>query len=308
LQADAKENANNYYNDDILQRCGILWIMALRKLRRRGHQSFAGHCRSIPRHPIHAGKSKLLLRSSFPLSLTVHKLSSFLMYSFASHHHRLQNRIYAGLTFIGLFIWVPLYFEDVSDHAKIGVAFAALIWEEIAYLVGFSPVVTNILRLEYTTAVDIDHEVDRYTAFTIIVLGEFTYAILAGSPAEGGLTTGLLRAVWTLVIAFCFNSMYVYNDGSIECVHPVRRSVWTAFPWLLIHLPMSAGLLIGGHVSAYGTNHVMETGHRWLWGGGLGVGMLCMWVLAQLFSDCDDPGKLLLPKVLPSPVLELHFD
>jgi len=60
---------------------------------------------------------------------------------------------------------------------------------------------------------------------------------------------------------------------------------------------MSAGLLIGGHVSAYGTNHLMESGHRWLWGGGLGVGMLCMWVLAQLFLDCDPPGKLLLPKV-----------
>ncbi len=111
------------------------------------------------------------------------------------------------------------------------------------------------------------------------------------------MTTRLLRAVWTLVIAFCFNSMYVFTDGAIENDHPIRRSVWTAFPWLLIHLPMSAGLLIGGHVSAYGTNHLMESGHRWLWGGGLGVGMLCMWVLAQLFLDCDPPGKLLLPKV-----------
>lgn len=27
--ADAKENANNYYNDDILQRVATLWVMAL---------------------------------------------------------------------------------------------------------------------------------------------------------------------------------------------------------------------------------------------------------------------------------------
>jgi hypothetical protein len=125
------------------------------------------------------------------------------------------------------------------------------------------------------------------------------------SPARGGLTFGLLRAVWTLVIAFCFNSMYVYTDGSIENVHPIRRSVWTAFPWLLIHLPMSAGLLIGGHVSAYSTHEELESGHRWLWGGGLGVGMLCMWIIAQLFRSSDPPGKLLLSKVGPprSPVV-----
>ena len=99
------------------------------------------------------------------------------------------------------------------------------------------------------------------------------------------------------MIAFCFNSMYVYTDGSIENTHPIRRSVWTAFPWLLIHLPMSAGLLIGGHVSAYATNHVMEQAHRWLWGGGLGIGMFGMWVLAQLFRDDDPKGKLLFSKV-----------
>lgn len=99
--------------------------------------------------------------------------------------------------------------------------------------------------------------------------------------------------------------MYVYTDGAIDNTHPIRRSVWTAFPWLLIHLPMSAGLLIGGHVSAYATNHPMETAHRWLWGGGLGLGMLAMWVLAQLFRDDDPPGKLLMPKVRQHVLL--HF-
>ena len=47
--------------------------------------------------------------------------------------------------------------------------------------------------------------------------------------------------------------MYIYGDGAIQGEHPIRRSVYTAFPWLLIHLPMSAGLLIGGHVSAAST-------------------------------------------------------
>jgi hypothetical protein len=108
-----------------------------------------------------------------------------------------------------------------------------------------------------------------------------------------------MRAIWTLVIAFCFNSMYVYTDGSINNIHPIRRSVWTSFPWLLIHLPMSAGLLIGGHTSAISVKQdvQLEPAHRWLWGGGLGLGMLCMWIIAQLFKDNDPPGKLLMPKV-----------
>lgn len=108
------------------------------------------------------------------------QLSFFFMYSVASHHHRIQNRIYAGCTFIGVLLWVPIYFESVSDSAKIAVAVVAIVWEELSYLIGFTPLIPRKLGLEFSTAVDIGHENDRYTAFTIIVLGEFTYAILVG--------------------------------------------------------------------------------------------------------------------------------
>ena len=93
--------------------------------------------------------------------------------------------------------------------------------------------------------------------------------------------------------------MYVYTDGAIENDHPIRRSVYTAFAWLLVHLPMSAGLLIGGHTSAASTfEEELHRGQRWLWGGGLGVGMFGMWIIGQLYLDCDPPGKLLLSKVM----------
>ena len=108
------------------------------------------------------------------------QLSFFFMYSVAGHHHRTQNRVYAALTFLGILIWIPMYFEGVSHHAKIAVAVVAILWEQVAYAFGFSPFLSNLLGLEFTTAVDIAHEDDRYTAFTIIVLGEFTYAVLVG--------------------------------------------------------------------------------------------------------------------------------
>ena len=91
--------------------------------------------------------------------------------------------------------------------------------------------------------------------------------------------------------------MYVYTDGAICNDHPIRRSVYTAFGYLMVHLPMSAGLLIGGHVSASSTEEELTSGRRWLWGGGLGVGMLFMWIYAQLYRDCDAPGTLVFSKV-----------
>lgn len=79
------------------------------------------------------------------------QLCFFLMYSIAGHHHRSQNRIYAGMTFIAQLIWIPVYFESVSNTAKIGVAVAAIVFEQLSYLVGFSPLIAKFLNLEFTT-------------------------------------------------------------------------------------------------------------------------------------------------------------
>jgi hypothetical protein len=54
--------------------------------------------------------------------------------------------------------------------------------------------------------------VDRAAAFYIIVLGE--HNVIVGSPAAIGLNLRALRAVWTLVVAFCLNWLYVNGDGA----------------------------------------------------------------------------------------------
>lgn len=183
-----RQNANNFYNDDILQRCGILWIMALLIL-------YGNNANEVG-NDIHALRATVGAYNCIRFT----QLSFFFLYSVASHHHRTQNRIYAGLTFLGLCLWIPLYFESVSHRAKIAVAVVAILWEETAYILGFSPFVSNMLKLEFTTAVDIGHEDDRYTAFTIIVLGEFTYAILVGYASSDS-PTNLITDCRALQIA-----------------------------------------------------------------------------------------------------------
>ncbi|RVX69833.1 hypothetical protein B0A52_05667 [Exophiala mesophila] len=278
--ADAKEYANNYFNDDMLQRAGVIWIMTLLVI--------------YGNNAVYVAQDLGALRATVG-SYMVLRFSQICFYavsSVASHHHRAQNRAYFALMLVGICIWIPLLCENVSDHAKIVAAVVAILYEDASYVISFGPWVSRWLKLDYSSAVDIDHENDRYTAFTILVLGEFTYAILVGSPARGGLNLNVLRAIMTLVIAFNFNSMYVYCDGAVDGTHPIRRAVWSTFAWLLIHLPLSAGLLVGGHVSAASCDQHLSPGQRRLWGAGLGMGTLCLYVFAWLYRD-DDPKGLL---------------
>ena len=60
---------------------------------------------------------------------------------------------------------------------------------------------------------------------TSFVLGEYLYNVIVGLPAAIGLNLRALRAVWTLVVAFCLNWLYVNADGAIDSVHPLRRAV-----------------------------------------------------------------------------------
>ena len=170
-------------------------------------------------------------------------------------------------------------------------------YQEISWALILSPWLKKHLSLTYSTAVDIAHEIDRMAAFFIIVLGEFLYSIVQNTTGTG-VSPGYGKAVCTLVIAFSLNWLYVSGDGSLQATHPIRRSAWTAFGFFLLHLPLAMSFLIGGHICAVSTSiDEFEDGQRWLLGGGLGVGMLCLYLFGLLYRT-DDGGDLLMPKHL----------
>lgn len=221
-----------------------------------------------------------------------------LVFSFASYHHRRQQRLWVVLSSICLCIYIPLYFEDVSIRGKIAAAAVAVSLEEFIWVFCYSPVAKKLLRVKYSTAVDIAHEIDRFAAFYIIVLGEFLYLIVKGSNAAVGFNEGLLRAIWTLIIAFCLNWLYTHADGSMESTHPLRHNIYTGFSFALIHLPLIAALLAGGHVAAASVaEEDFEDAQRWLLCEGLGVGMMCLYFFALIHACQDEPGTLLMTKV-----------
>lgn len=279
---------NSFYNDDILQRVLILWVMATLVI--------YGNNAPLVDEEIGAMRSAVGAYMVARISCNL----AHLYYSFASYHHRAQQRLWVVLSTLSLCIYIPLYFESVSIHGKIATAAVAIFVEECIWIFCYSPAAKKLLRATYTTAVDINHEVDRYAAFYIIALGEFLYLIIVGSHAAIGLNDRLLRAIWTLIIAFCLNWLYVHNDGSVENDHPLRHNIYTAFAFSLIHLPLIASLLAGGHVAAASVaEREFEEPQRWLLCAGLGIGMICLWIFALMHGSKDERGTLILNKVCP---------
>lgn len=111
--------------------------------------------------------SSLRLTVGVYMAMRVTQVLFFAYYSIASHFHRLQNRVYVGLTLVTECIWIPLFFEEVSERAKIAVAVLAIVCEQASYMVSFGPWIGRWADLEFRSALDIDHENDRYTAFTV---------------------------------------------------------------------------------------------------------------------------------------------
>ncbi|KAK6375881.1 hypothetical protein LTS17_007703 [Exophiala oligosperma] len=284
--SDLREIMNSYYTDDLVQRGVILWVMALLVL--------YGNNATLVAEDI--GAMRTAVGAFMTARVTV--ASVYVISSFASFQHRAQARVMAAFILLGLLIWIPLYFESVSIRAKIAVAVVAIVYQEIAWILTFGTWMKRYLRLEYSTAVDISHEIDRLAAFYIIILGEYLYSIVVGDPAAVGLNLGLLKAVWTLIIAFCLNWLYLNGDGGVDSIHPIRRSVVTAFMFFSLHMPLAASLLVGGHVCAVSAGQEeLSKGERWLLGGGLGVGMFCLWIMAVLFRG-QGSHELIMPKML----------
>lgn len=60
--------------------------------------------------------------------------SMFLYNSFGDFRHRAQNRGYVVSELLVILLWIPMYFEDISQGAKVAVAFVAITVEVCLFL------------------------------------------------------------------------------------------------------------------------------------------------------------------------------
>lgn len=228
--ADIKDFMNYYYTEDLSQKLYLLWILVLLVI-------YDNNC-------IHVLESReaaaltvvpyILCRVSLAVSLVV--------YSLWIPEHRVQMRAHAISIFVCVCVYIPIIF--ILTRAKIGVAFAAMFLENVCFSIIYHPWFKQKLNLTTGTALNIEHEVERFGAFFIIAIGEFLYKTVAEDPIGAGLHSKLGRGVCCLIISYTFLWLYFNGGTSVRATHPLRRKGETAILWIYGHLPLIAGLIL----------------------------------------------------------------
>jgi hypothetical protein len=219
-----------------------------------------------------------------------------LVYSFYVKEYAVQFRASNLSYVVPLALYIVATF--VSQRAAIGLVFAGLAFEYASWNFIYHPIFKRLFRLEYSSALNIEHEVDRHADFFAIAMGEFLYSVISGTPAGVGIDRAAGRAVLCLLVAACLQLFYMIGGGSIDRVHPLRRSANSAFGWFALHIPMVAALTLAGDAcTELVREEEVEQGIRWIFCGGVCTGLGCLAVLAALERDKDEPGTLYMRKV-----------
>lgn len=229
--SDVKDFVNYYYSEDLTQKLYMLWIMALLIL-------YDNNCTYVLEGTKQAAFTVvpyILCRVSLAISLWV--------YSIWVKEHRTQMRVYGLLLIITSSLWIIVIF--VGTRAKIGVSIALLCIENFMFCACYHPwVKKNIMKLTMSTALNIEHEVERFGAFYIIAIGEFLYRTVAGNPIKRGFNSHLSRGLCCLIISYIFLWLYFNSGTSTRATHSLRRSGYSAIIWIYAHIPLIAGLIL----------------------------------------------------------------
>lgn len=271
---DLREIFDNYYTDDVLQRALVLVVMG-------GMALFANNASRIGdggKYAETAYKSAVIAYQVVHLILII----NWLFYSLFIPEHLVRMRL-MGLANIASFsVRIALLFVD-GWPSRVALAVVALLIELVFWAYIYSPMFISHDAVEFSTAVNIEHESDRMTAFYIIVLGEFFNGVIVKSNKALGFHEASGRILLVLIIAFCLNWLYAHNDGSIKNTHAIRRSAFSAVVFFIIHEPLSAALVLSGDIAAEFVKFEVLEHHnlQWIFCSGLAVGVFSLWVLAQ---------------------------
>lgn len=287
IWTDMREFMDYYYNNDLSQKLYVLWIMVLLVV-------YANNANDILESKAQTGLvvgCYILARFS-SIALTV-------VYTLFVKEHRRQMRWFAVFTCVSLLMFGFIIIAPL--HGKIAIAAVCYFYDSVIYGVTFHPWFKRLVGARYSTAINIEHEVERHGAFVVIALGEFLYTIVASSPAATGFNERTARAISVLVVAYCLSWFYFNGEGSNKAVHALRRSVISAYFWIYAHVPLMISLIISAdaagaltrthHFYAYDNLDAESAGYihavQIFYGAGLAVAILCTSALAFCDKSLD---------------------
>ncbi|KAF6062822.1 Bacterial low temperature requirement A protein (LtrA) family protein [Candida albicans] len=168
------------------------------------------------------------------------------------------------------------------------------------------------------TTLNIEHEVERFSSFVTIAIGEFLYKVVAPGNLGVGFSAKFARGLFLLANAYILFWIYQYGSTSNKAIHPLRHSAWTAISWIYAHAPLIAALVLaadaGGDLASLDNtstakhHSVSEHGGEeeeknmyalsFFYTGGICVSLVCMFILGLVETSRDPPELFVLPKNL----------
>lgn len=159
---------------------------------------------------------------------------------------------------------------------------------------------------KFNPAQNIEHRVNRTGAFVTLVFGYSVVSLLYQSASHVGLNAFFGKAILGLMQAFALNTLYFEIDSYNLHVHAIRRHAATTFIWILLHLPLILSYVIAGAAlsrlvltadvgassniedlaesSRLKSIPEIESGLRWFYCAGLGIGIFCLNGIAACHS------------------------
>lgn len=230
---DLKEFMNYYFNDDLLQKTFVIWTVALLII-------YDNNC-------LYFEENEKALRTAVTAYVIARLSNAGILFFYSTYvkEHRLQMRIFASSVVLTSCLWF-VTFGISKLSVKIGYCFILFFFEQLFWVLSIHPWTKKQLKLSYSTALNIEHEDERFQSFFIIALGEFLFGLVSGNTLKTGLTIQLSKGLSVLVLSFLFLGFYTLKDGSRKAIHALRRSATSATLYVYAHLFLIAALLITG--------------------------------------------------------------
>ncbi|PWN38115.1 uncharacterized protein FA14DRAFT_159840 [Meira miltonrushii] len=281
-----RETFDAFYKDDLSQRILVLFVMACLVLYGNNAPEVQKDLSESPARAVTIGSYLIAEAAIF---------GTWLLYSFYIKAYRIQIRALILAWIASTALMIGAIFVPIRAAIALSVVAMVLVWW--SWILFYSPIFKKLMRLRYSSAIAIDHEIERYQDFFTIVMGEFVYSLFDGSPAGIGFHAKAGKAIMALIIAFSFQLMYMNGGWSKKITHPLRYSVWHATGFLFLHLPVVSALtLCGDALADFIKEDRVPSGVRWLACESFAVGMIALWMLAMLEHERDEKGELWLPR------------
>jgi low temperature requirement protein LtrA len=114
---------------------------------------------------------------------------------------------------------------------KVGLLIAANAIEHPVAVFLASPTADRLLTKNLKRNPDVEHYVERYEGFFIIILGEGVFRLIAGSPSGIGMNAETGTVLTALLLYYLIHWLYFNGDQSKEFVHALRRTWWKPVLW-----------------------------------------------------------------------------